>query len=212
MKTPAARRTGRQVFQLSPISWDARYSTGRASWRSKGIGPLVRRYLRYSSPGSPLLEIGYGLGDDALELIDLGFDYSGIDLSPAATIEAAKRLKLRNANLVVGDFLNWRSRRRYKVIYDKGVFHGIAGKRRRLAFSRRVAHLLQRNGLWITVCGSADYYDPNLPHGALYLTQLVEAVEPYFEISHLQKSNYGVRTAELDFEAWFGLFRRLRDS
>jgi hypothetical protein len=197
----------REILRKSPVSWDTRYRRGHTSWRSAGLSPVTRRYLRYCTRGSGLLEIGFGAGDDAAELIDLGFSYEGIELSVAASMQAVRRLRSRSASLVVGDFFTWRPKNRYAAVYEKGVFHGIFGRRHRFSFARRVAAVLEPNGLWITVCGSADRYDPKAPRGAVYLTHLVEAVEPFFEILHLEKAKYGLKKSESDFDAWYGAFR-----
>jgi cyclopropane fatty-acyl-phospholipid synthase-like methyltransferase len=168
---------------------------------------VTRRYLKRCAGGQRLLEIGFGTGDDAVELIDLGFVYEGIELSPAASVQAIRKLRSRAAALVVGDFFTWRPKQRYAVVYDKGVFHGLFGRQRRASFSRRVAAALEPDGLWITVCGSADHYDASTPHGAVHLTHLIEAVEPFFEVLHLEKAKYGLRKSASDFDAWYGAFR-----
>jgi SAM-dependent methyltransferase len=200
-----------EVLRESPEDWDTRYRKGKTPWRSRGLSAVVRRYLRYCPRGSDLLEIGCGTGDDALELLALGFAYDGIELSPAATLQAARRLKSKTANLIIGDFFAWTPRKRYAAVYDKGVFHGLTGRQRRLSFSRRVAAALVPEGLWITVCGSADRYDPRVAHGAVRLTHLVEAVEPFFEILHLEKARYGLKKSACDFDAWYGAFQLRED-
>jgi hypothetical protein len=132
-------------------------------------------------------------------------------LSLAATKKAIRRLRSKRASLIVGDFFTWKPSKRYAAVYEKGVFHGLVGCRRRLSFSRRVAAALEPDGLWISVCGSADNYNPRTPRGVVYLTHLVQAVEPFFEILHLEKAKYGLKKSRLDFDAWYGAFRRRRD-
>ena len=194
------------------MGWDSHYRSGSPAWRSNGLNAIARRYLKTCPAGARLLEIGFGAGDDARQLIDLGFCYDGIDVSLAAAGRAIAHLKSKAANLIVGDFFSWRAQRRYAVVYEKGVFHGLRQRRRRLAFARRVAAVLDPGGLWICVCGCADDHDPAMPHGALYLTHLIEAAEPYFEVLYLEKARYGVRRRGRDFDAWYGAFRRRTDS
>jgi SAM-dependent methyltransferase len=53
-------------------------------------------------PGAHLLEIGCGSGRDASELVNLGFDYTGVDISPAMLALARQRLPyadFRQANV-----------------------------------------------------------------------------------------------------------------
>jgi hypothetical protein len=203
---PCRLRKG--VSRRAAVDWNTQYRRGRTPWRSKGLNDIARRYLEDCPAGSRLLEIGFGAGDDAGELIDLGFGYDGIDLSLSAAAAALGRLRSRAANLVVGDFFVWRPAKPYAVVYEKGVFHGLRQRRRRSAFARRVAAALDAGGLWISICGCADRHDAEGHHGALYLTHLIEAVEPYFEVLHLQKAKYGVRKGARDFDAWYGAFRR----
>lgn len=209
MRKLIVRKITRELVRPSPLDWDLHYQKGWIGWRSSGIGPVVRRYVRHCPRGSKLLEIGHGLGDDALDFIKLGFDYTGMEMSFTASMEGAKRLAPYTANLIIGDFFTWSPNRPYAIIYEKGVFHSLLGRKRRLAFSRRIANSLRKHGTWITVCGSADNYDPRCPHGVVHLSQLVEAVEPFFEVRYLEKAKYGLRKSAFDFDAWIGLFRRL---
>jgi hypothetical protein len=187
--------------------WDLHYRRAMQPWRSSGLGHLARDYLKFAPPGSDLLEIGCGVGDDAEGILDLGFNYHGIDVSREAVDQAVALLNGRCATISVADFFRWRPPKSYAVIYDKGAFHGLAGPRRRTIFARRVAAALSEGGIWITVCGAAEYPGASSPHSALFLTHLVGAVEPYFEILKVEKEKYGVRTPALDFTAWYGLFR-----
>jgi len=157
-----------------------------------------------------LLEVGCGVGDDAKDIVALGFDYDGIDISGVATARASKSLKSEAANFFPEHFLTSHPAKKYSIIYDKGVFHNQQGTRYRELFARRVAQTLDEGGMWITVCGAAEYPGTPTFHPALYLTHLVRPIEPYFEILEIIKGQYGVRKPAQDFKAWFGLFRRWR--
>jgi len=191
--------------------WDEHYATGRIPWRSLGLSDISRRFLREVQLKGDILEIGCGLGDDAAELIELGFRYHGIDLSRTAIAQAAERLKGSESSLIAADVLTWTPERLYAVVYEKGVFQGMGGSRRRRSLVRRVKALLPPGGIWITVCGAADDYDRRSPRGAIFLTHLVEAVERDFEILQIEKGPYGLRKPASDFLAWYGKLRRRTD-
>jgi len=205
---PSRRAAPIRREEAEASDWDAFYHGGKLPWRSSGVGRAARQFLTNSSRSGRLLEVGCGTGDDAKELIDLGFEYSGIDLSRSAITKAREGLNGTRVNLVCSDFFSWKPTKRFSVVYEKGVLHGLGGLRRRQLFARRVAAVLNEQGIWITVSGSADKYDPQFPRGAIFLTHLVEAIEPYFEILQIVKSPYGTRNPAEDFEAWYGLFRR----
>ena len=196
--------------EASAREWDLCYRRARYPWRSSGLSPLMRNYLKVAPPGSNLLEIGCGAGNDAEDILDLGFNYEGIDLSREAITQAEVLLSGRRVNLTVADFFRWQPSKSYAVIYDKGTFHNLAGARRRALFARRVARALGEGGIWLTVCGAAEYPGLSSANSALFLTHLVEAVEPYFEILRIEKNKYGVMEPARDFKAWHGLFRRWR--
>jgi SAM-dependent methyltransferase len=188
--------------------WDAFYRSGKIPWRSSGLGRIARQFLSGAPRGGKLLEVGCGTGDDAQDLIKLGFDYTGIDSSTSAIAQAKERLKGLEVNLVCANFLLWKPKKRYAIIYEKGVFHGVEGLRQRRMFARQVGVALDEQGIWITISGAADGYNPQFPHGAIFLTHLAEAIEPYFEILEIVKAPYGMRNPVHDFGAWYGLFRR----
>lgn len=196
--------------QTGARDWDAHYRRGAPAWRSSGVGKIARQFLSTVAPGSSLLEVGCGFGDDATHIVGFGLQYDGIDFSRTAISQASARLKDHGANFTAVNFFSWTPPRHYAVVYDKGVFHNLAGPSRRGAFVRRVAKSLDDGGIWITVCGAAQYPGAQAAHPTIFLTHLVEAAEPYFEILKIIKGKYGVRAPDPDFDAWFGLFRRWR--
>jgi SAM-dependent methyltransferase len=200
----------RQSKEADARAWESHYRSGHQRWRSSGVGSVVRRYLKNAPPGSTLLEIGCGVGDDAEDILDLGFTYEGIDLSRTAIARATAVLERRGGVFIAADFFKWHPSKQYAAVYDKGTFHNLSGPRRRQLFARLVAEALYDGGFWVTVCGAAEYPGTKSDHPAIFLTHLVEAVEPYFEVVNITKAMYGVQAPAHDFKAWFGLFRRWR--
>lgn len=160
------------------------------------------------SVGPRLLEIGCGAANDACQLGELGFDYLGLDISDAAVCAAKDRCRSDSVRFARVDFFRWSASDLFDVVYEKGVFHGLAGVRRRNAFVRRVAARLRPAGIWVTVCGSADHRRKDFSHGAIYLRDLVGPAEIYFEVLEVVKAPYGLSDKTHDFEAWHATFRR----
>jgi SAM-dependent methyltransferase len=157
-----------------------------------------------------VLEVGCGAGRDAQVLARWGFAVHGIDRSAAAIREATARAKPKRQRIIfeVADFFHWKSEALFNVIYDKGVFHNLHSPAERDRFARRVSSLLAPDGLWTTVCGSADGIEGRAAHGAIYLQDLVVVAEPYFEVLEIVKGKYLTAKPALDFKAWHCLFRR----
>lgn len=197
-----------EVSEVPAPVWNGLYQRGRIPWRSSGLSEVSRRLLRTYAAGPKLLEIGCGSGDDANQIRKLGFDYLGIDVSDAAIRGAKASYASENIHFTRTNFFRWSSAGSFNAIYEKGVFHGLAGVRRRNTFVRRAATLLCSKGIWVTVCGSADYRRKDFTHGAIYLRDLIGPAEIYFEALEVVKAPYGLADKNHEFEAWHGAFRR----
>lgn len=200
MKNPAS--------EAPPSVWNRLYEKGSNPWRSAGLTTTTRRLLSEYRNGARLLEVGCGRGDDAADIIQMGFEYYGLDIAEAAIAYAKKRNPGHGSDFISEDFFNWNSGQQFDVIYDKGFFHGLAGLRRRNSFIRRVARQLSSRGIWITVCGSADQTHEKFPRGAIYLRDLIGPAEVYFEVLEIVKDDYGLADRTKEFQAWHAAFRR----
>jgi SAM-dependent methyltransferase len=193
--------------EAPPSVWNRLYGNDDLPWQSGGLTETTRRLLSQYARGDRLLEIGCGTGTDSAEFIQYGFDYLGLDISVEAINVAVSRCNLDSARFRRGDFLKWSTNSSFDVVYDKGLFHGLAGVRRRTAIIRRIASVLKPGGLWITVCGSADRRRSDFSHGAIYLRDLIAPAEIYFEVLEIVKATYGLANPEHDFEAWHAALR-----
>ncbi|HEY4501628.1 MAG TPA: class I SAM-dependent methyltransferase [Candidatus Paceibacterota bacterium] len=187
-------------------AWNSYYKQGPVPWQSVGLSKIVKKYLATYAVGKSLLEIGCGNGKDAQAFLKAGLRYTGVDVSKEAVKSAQQYNPKYTKAFLSGDFLTWRTPKKFSVVYDKGVFHNLAGPNRRSDFARRVASILAHGGIWITICGSADNFDPRIPHGAIFLQHVIEPVEFYFEVLEVIKAPYGSRGG--NFDAWYCVFRR----
>ena len=73
----------------------------------------------------------------------------------------------------------------YSLAFDRGCFHVFDPAEERSRFAQNVAHSLAREGCWLSLIGSAD--DPPRDTGPPRRTarEIVDAVEPFFEILSL---------------------------
>lgn len=188
--------------------WNNLYRLEKTPWRSAGLSNITQRLLTSYAPGPELLEVGCGAGDDAYGITELGFNYFGLDISETAIHEAKSRHTSKKLHFEHADFFGWAANTSFEVVYEKGFFHGLGGVRRRNTFVRRVATLLSPNGIWVTVCGSADNRREDFCHGAIYLRDLVGPAEIYFEVLEVVKVRYGLADETLDFDSWNAVFRR----
>lgn len=198
-----------EVFsnEVSAQSWDKVYKRGKTPWESSGLSEITRLQLSRYVIGTKLLEVGCGTGNDASMIVQSGFEYSGIDYS-GESIRIAKARHPYPLAFENYDFLGLPLTPGYDVIYDKGFFHGLGGVRRRNQFVKKVATLLNPNGMWVTVCGSADDRRDDFVHGAIFLRDLINPAEIYFEVLEIVSAPYGLRDETHDFKAWYGVFRR----
>jgi cyclopropane fatty-acyl-phospholipid synthase-like methyltransferase len=188
--------------------WDSFYKSNKIPWRSKGLSQTTIRLLRAYAPGPRLLEVGCGTGDDVYALIQMGFEYTGLDFSQEAIKLARSKLADQPYCLKHSNFFRWQPTTLFDVVYDKGMFHGLAGERRRSFFVRRAALALKKGGIWLTICGSADQRDGKFPRGAIYLRDLISPAERYFEVLQVIKAPYGIVNDAVEFDAWHAVFRR----
>jgi SAM-dependent methyltransferase len=192
-----------------PSLWDRHYEESNIPWRSAGVSDTALRLLKqYKGEGRRVLEIGCGTGEDAADFLSLGLEYVGLDFSEAAILQATDHHSSEKARFVHADFFKWAPRETFDIIYEKGVFHGFRGVRRRNVFVRRAASFLSTNGIWVSVCGAADHRRSDFRHGAIFLRDLIGPAEVYFEVLEVIKAEYGLADQHHDFSAWHGAFRR----
>ncbi|MBC8514577.1 methyltransferase domain-containing protein [bacterium] len=138
--------------QANRARWEERYKGGDLPWDNNRVVPFLARLVRTGvfQPPGPVLDLGCGPGNDARYLGKKGFDVTAVDLSAAALGIAATRLKragvLGRVRLVQANILELVRADVGAFMYghDRGCFHCLAPRRRRLYPS--VLHRLLRKG------------------------------------------------------------------
>lgn len=169
--------------------WDERYRQDELPWDTgRPDTYLVRMVSRWPLHRGNVLDIGCGTGTNSLWLAGQGFAVTGLDISKEAIAIARKRAAEEGVDccFVCDDFLTSTiSGGSVGFVFDRGCFHSVQGKQRNL-FVERVAELLDSGGLWLSLIGNAD--DPVQDKGPPKLSAraITEAMEPVFEILHLE--------------------------
>ena len=163
-----------------------------------------------------VLEIGCGLGTTAIWLARQGYVVAACDISRAAIARAEERARREGLPIefFVADVLGERPQvQPPDVVFTRGLLHTFADAWGRRALVDAVADLLDEGRLWLDVSGSADQRgDPpaarlvGLPR--LTATDIVEVVEPRFEIVAVREASYGTTRGLTDFRAFASAFRR----
>jgi SAM-dependent methyltransferase len=168
---------------------------------------------KYCTKDMRILEVGAGLGHNAIYLADKGFDITASDVSPNAVARCSDMAHESNVNLRTKVIdVTVPTSEQYDLIYEKGCWHTFFDPSKRSDFARAIALMLPENGYWISACGSADNLDDqndsNLQmYPRLRLSQIVTAVENYFEVVEVKKGCYGTKPA-LDFITWECVFKK----
>ncbi len=121
--------------------------------------PRTLNYLKrcipdFFTPGEnqEALDLGCGTGTTAFLLAQMGFNVTGIDISPTA-IEMAKELSKRQNLAIrfeVEDFLQIKSlKQKYDLIYDSHFLHCIVFEQDRQKFFVNIKDLLKSDGIFI---------------------------------------------------------------
>jgi SAM-dependent methyltransferase len=158
------------------------------------------------------LELGCGTGDNAIWLSQQNFQVVGIDASEAA-IERAKSKAGKThveCEFIVSDIMTSRIEGTpFDFAFDRGCFHTLGSDRERRRFAEIVRGTLGREGLWLSLIGNADEHREGPGPPQRTARDIVNVVEPYFEILSLVSGSFGSNRPHPP-RAWVCLMRRRR--
>lgn len=171
--------------------------------------------LRHLDPTLPSLEVGSGLGHNAVYLAQQGLSLTASDISPSAVQQIQSLAHDRGLALpakVVDVTETSHLKHAFAGVMDKGCFHSFFSQKSRVEFVQCIHQLLTDDGVWVSSIGSADHSDdPNDPwietYPRLTLTEIVSLVEPAFEVLEVRTGYYG-RTDDRQFKTWECAFRK----
>lgn len=171
----------------------------------------------YCSPEMKVIEIGCGLGHNALALNRMGIDVLATDCSKNAIrrlAEMAKKEKTIIKNRVL-DIMDLPSDLgKFDLVFDKGCWHSFFDSNARRKYVSQIHTILKDNGIWINSSGSSENLDdPKDIDLETYprwkLGGIVEMVESWFEILKAQKGVYGYH-GERNFCTWEIVLKKIK--
>lgn len=156
------------------------------------------------------LEIGCGTGDNAIWLAQQGFDVVGVDASEIAIEKVSEKAAKADVSCAffVRDVLeNHIEGAPFAFAFDRGCFHALSSDKERRHFAEQVNRHLGNGGLWLSLVGNADEkrVGPGPPQRTA--RDIVNAVEPHFEILSLVSGHFGSNQPDPP-RAWICLMRK----
>ncbi len=139
--------------------WDSDYKNiplDKIPWHTGAPDDILVDLVQRGEIGrGKVLDLCSGAGTNSIYLASLGFDVSGVDISPAA-VEIAKKItreKGVKCDYRSGDVLKFKIKDKYDFIFDRGCFHHIsAGKKKK--YAERAVRLLTGKGKMLLYCFS----------------------------------------------------------
>jgi SAM-dependent methyltransferase len=158
------------------------------------------------------LDIGCGTGDNAIWLSQQNFHVLGIDTSEIAIEKAKEKALKANAKctfIVIDILTSHVEGAPFGFAFDRGCFHSLNLDKERKSFAENVNGHLEKDGLWLSLLGNADEqrHAPGPPQWTA--RDIVNSVEPYFEILSLVSSYFGSNRPNPP-RAWVCLMRKRR--
>ena len=146
------------------------------------------------------IDLGCGAGNYAVYLASVGFDVTGVDISPTAVKMAKKNAKKKGAkcNFLVADALGDLEgiKETFDFAYDWELLHHIFPKKRK-KYVENVHNILNPRGKYLSVCfsekdpqfGGLGKYRKTRLDTTLYFSsedELRDLFKPYFKIKELK--------------------------
>jgi len=140
-----------------------------------------------------VLEIGCGTGDNAIYLAKNSFKVTACDASKTAISMARNKAQKEGASILFHylDFLHEQvPGEPFDFVFDRGCFHSFDLDKERSTYAKNTASLLRSDGLWLSLIGSADDVIRTTGPPKRSAQNIVNAVEPFFEIQFLKGSHF----------------------
>ena len=190
-----------------------RYKAGNTPWDiGKPDFNLIQTVTTMAIKPCKALEIGCGTGDNSIWLAQKNFDVIGIDTSEIAiqkALEKASKANVKCTFIVINFLTNKIEGAPFGFVFDRGCFHSFNSDQERKIFAENVAAHLEKDGLWLSIVGNADEQrdQPGPPQRTA--RDIVNSVEPYFEILSLVSGHFGSDSPNPP-RAWVCLMRKRR--
>lgn len=188
-----------------------RYESGDTPWDiGKPDINLIQTVTTMAIGPCKALDIGCGTGDNSIWLSQKSFQVTGVDISELAiqkAIEKASKANVKCTFMAIDFLTNKIQGRPFGFAFDRGCFHSLKSDVERTIFAENVAAHLEKDGLWLSLIGNADEnrHGPGPPQRTA--RDIVNAVEPSFEILSLVSGNFRSNRPNPP-KAWVCLMRK----
>jgi SAM-dependent methyltransferase len=172
-----------------------RYESGDTPWDiGKPDVNLIQTVTTMAIGPCKALDIGCGTGDNSIWLAQNNFQVTGVDISEIA-IQKAREKALQaqvKSTFMVIDFLTSKiAGAPFGFAFDRGCFHTLNTDEERQSFAENVAAHLEKEGLWLSLVGNADEQRQSPGPPQRTARDIVNGMEPYFEILSLASGHFG---------------------
>ncbi len=155
-------RALRDASDFEHVYRDARGQIARIPWATGESHAALVAWLNsegpcHVRPGCRVAVVGCGLGDDAIEFLNRGFDVVAFDAAPTAIEWAMHRHSSHASSFMCADVCEAPSRwrHRFDLVVDVNNLPWIEESRRE-DYASSVAELLHPNGAMLMICGGTD--------------------------------------------------------
>lgn len=202
-------------------NWENRYLEGDTPWESgKSHEEMQRLFNCYIPTNANVLEVGCGYGTNARWLASAGYRITAVDISDTA-IEEATRISNSQEHKpdfrTIDFFRDWASLPVFDAIFDCAVLHFMSSTEERIHMAQCIASRLNPGGWWINIACSQDESAEICeasgvrPPPCLKAIEIIEAIEPVFEIVEMHKCKFQVDRKEegkAEYNAWGSAFKK----
>lgn len=192
--------------------WDDFYNEAEVEdlpWFTKNLDFDLQNELKTRGlKQGRFLDLGTGIGTQAIALSKIGFDVTGADISEVAIDKAKQRSD--KINFVVDDILNTKlPDDSFDFIFDRGIFH-LFEESNRKEFANQVKRILNDDGIYFLKCMSIEepeFAGADAPH-RLSKQQITDTFSAGFDIEKIKPSVFESVNLDTNPKAWFAVLRK----
>ena len=191
--------------------WDSAYREGRRpGWDiGRPASQLVQAVEDGTLQPGRIVELGCGMGHDAIYLAQQGFDVTALDIAPTALARAQERAEEAGVQVrwLLADVLRPPDLPPFDYVYDRGCYHG-ARRQNAAAYVRTVTKLSRPDTRLLILAGSDRDSRSGGPPRVTEQEIRGDFAEP-FEIVELREIQFDTRDAPAQgAAAWYLLLER----
>jgi ubiquinone/menaquinone biosynthesis C-methylase UbiE len=176
---------------------------GVPPWDIGRAQPEVVRIAEAGGFAEPVIDVGCGTGENALELASRGLEVLGIDASPRAIDAAKAKASERgiSAKFLVADALALDSLdRRFRTALDCGVFHVFEDSERPI-YVASLASVLEPGGVLHLLCFS-DRQPGSFGPRRVSQQELRDSFADGWDVREIVAATFVTNLPELQAKAW----------